>query len=159
VAPQLPYSGFWRRFAAFLIDWVILYAAFGILFVIVLLMVGGGAVFSGNESVGDFADALAGFAIFLFVLLILGFFAGVWLYFATSESSASQATIGKRAMGIYVTDLQGQRITFGKASGRVFSCIITRMIPFAIGYILAAFTEKRQALHDMIVGTLVLRRG
>jgi uncharacterized RDD family membrane protein YckC len=159
MVPQMPYAGFWMRFLAFLIDWVILIAAFGVLFVIALLIMGGGALFSGNESVEDFSDALAGVGVLLLVLLILGFVVGVWLYFAKSESSASQATIGKRAVGIYVTDLNGQRITFGRASGRVFSCIITRMIPLAIGYIMAAFTEKKQALHDMIASTLVLRRG
>ncbi|MGB6200499.1 MAG: RDD family protein, partial [Candidatus Acidiferrales bacterium] len=67
-------------------------------------------------------------------------------------------TVGKKAMGIYVTDLNGQRLTFGRASGRFFSKIITGMIPFAIGWIMVAFTAKKQALHDMIAGTLVWRR-
>ncbi len=159
VAPQFPYADFGKRLLAYLIDSVIVGAAFTILFVIVLLMVGGGALFSGNENIGDFAAALAGFGILLFVLLFIGVFVGAWLYFAKSESSPSQATIGKRTMGIYVTDLQGQRLTFGRATGRYFSKIITNMIPLFIGWIMAAFTEKRQALHDMIVGTLVLRRG
>ncbi|HYB62690.1 MAG TPA: RDD family protein [Methylomirabilota bacterium] len=159
MAPQLPYADFGKRLLAYLIDSVIVSAAFMILFVIVLLMVGGGALFSGNENIGDFAAALAGFGIFLFVLLFIGTIVGVWLYFAKMESSPSQATIGKRTMGIYVTDLQGQRLSFGRATGRYFSKIITNMIPLFIGWIMAAFTEKKQALHDMIAGTLVLRRG
>jgi uncharacterized RDD family membrane protein YckC len=159
VAPQLRYADFGKRLLAYLIDTVIVGAAFMVLFVIVLLMVGGGAIFSGNESIGDFAGAIAGFGILLFVLLIFGSIIGVWLYFAKSESSPSQATIGKRTMGIYVTDLQGQRLSFGRASGRFFSKLITNMIPFWIGWIMAAFTERKQALHDMIAGTLVLRRG
>ncbi|MGD0842713.1 MAG: RDD family protein, partial [Candidatus Acidiferrales bacterium] len=68
-------------------------------------------------------------------------------------------TWGKRALSIFVTDANGQRMTFGRASGRFFAKIITGMIPFGIGYIMAGFTAKKQALHDMIAGTLVWRRG
>jgi uncharacterized RDD family membrane protein YckC len=60
-------------------------------------------------------------------------------------------------MNLVVTDLEGQRLTFGRASGRFFAKIISGLIPFGIGYIMAGFTEKRQALHDMIASCLVLR--
>ncbi|HEX4603657.1 MAG TPA: RDD family protein [Candidatus Angelobacter sp.] len=82
---------------------------------------------------------------------------GIWLYFALQESSERQATIGKRALNIYVTDLQGRRISFGQATGRHFSKIISSII-LGIGYMMAGFTEKKQALHDMIAGTLIKRR-
>jgi uncharacterized RDD family membrane protein YckC len=82
---------------------------------------------------------------------------GVWLYFALQESSERQATIGKRALNIYVTDMYGRRISFGQATGRYFSKIISSLI-LGIGYIMAGFTEKKQGLHDMIAGTLVKRR-
>jgi uncharacterized RDD family membrane protein YckC len=82
---------------------------------------------------------------------------GVWLYFALQESSERHATIGKRALNIYVTDLQGRRISFGQATGRHFSKIISYLI-LCIGYMMAGFTEKKQGLHDMIAGTLVKRR-
>ena len=81
-----------------------------------------------------------------------------WLYFAYLESSDRQATLGKMALGLFVTDLQGQRITFARATGRFFAKFITGLIPFFIGYIMAAFTEKRQALHDIIAGCLVLKK-
>jgi uncharacterized RDD family membrane protein YckC len=81
-----------------------------------------------------------------------------WLYFAGMESSARQATIGKSAMSLRVTNYEGQRISFGHATGRFFAKIVSGLIPFAIGYIMAAFTEKKQALHDLIAGTLVLRK-
>jgi|1185.fasta_scaffold02821_2 uncharacterized RDD family membrane protein YckC len=81
---------------------------------------------------------------------------GIWLYFALQESSAHQATVGKRAMNIYVTDLQGRRISFGQATGRHFSRVLSSIL--AIGYIMVAFTEKKQGLHDIIAGTLVKRR-
>jgi len=74
------------------------------------------------------------------------------------ESSARQATFGKAAMSLRVTDLTAQPLTFGHATGRYFSKIISGLIPLGIGFIMAGFTEKKQALHDMIAGTLVLRQ-
>jgi uncharacterized RDD family membrane protein YckC len=82
---------------------------------------------------------------------------GVWLYFALQESSERQATIGKRALNIYVTNLQGRRISFGQATGRHFGKIISGFI-LGIGYMMAGFTEKKQGLHDIMASTLVKRR-
>ena len=79
-----------------------------------------------------------------------------WIYEALMESSSRQATVGKIALGLKVTDLEGKRISFSRASGRVFGKYISAMI-FFIGYIMAGFTERKQALHDMIAGTLVVR--
>ena len=76
-----------------------------------------------------------------------------WLYWASMESSPWQATLGKKALGIEVTDFAGRRISFARASGRYFGKIIF------IGFILAGFTERKQALHDMIAGCLVVRRS
>ncbi len=84
--------------------------------------------------------------------LILG-----WLYSGYFESSEWQGTVGKKVMNLVVTDLQGNRISFARASGRYFAKLISGLIPFGIGYILAGITEKKQALHDMIAGCLVLR--
>jgi uncharacterized RDD family membrane protein YckC len=81
-----------------------------------------------------------------------------WLYHAYLESGEKQATWGKQALGLYVTDLMGHPITFGRASGRFFAKMVTGMIPLGIGYIMAGFTERKQALHDMIASCLVLRR-
>ncbi|HBY76937.1 MAG TPA: hypothetical protein DEG47_08015, partial [Cyanobacteria bacterium UBA11148] len=80
-----------------------------------------------------------------------------WLYYAVQESSAKQATIGKQALGIVVTDLQNQRISFIQATIRYFSKIISTII-LLIGYLMALFTEKKQALHDIIAGTLVVNK-
>jgi uncharacterized RDD family membrane protein YckC len=95
--------------------------------------------------------------IFIPILGIIADIVGVWLYFALQESSPHQATVGKRAMNIYVTDLYGRRLSFGQATGRHFSKIISAII-LDIGFIMVAFTEKKQGLHDMIAGTLVLRK-
>ncbi len=80
-----------------------------------------------------------------------------WLYFSLLESSPKQATAGKMAIGIIVTDLQGNRISFGRATGRYFAKIVSAIIIF-IGYIMAGFTQKKQALHDMISGCLVINK-
>jgi len=82
----------------------------------------------------------------------------MWLYYAWMESSSWQGTLGKKALGLIVTDLEGRRVTFGRATGRYFSKMITGLIPLAIGYIMAGFTAKKQAIHDMIAGCLVLRK-
>lgn len=91
------------------------------------------------------------------ILGIITNIVGIWLYFALQESSERQATIGKRALNIYVTDLQGQRLSFGQATGRHFGKILSALV-LGIGYMMAGFTEKKQALHDMLAGTLVRRR-
>jgi uncharacterized RDD family membrane protein YckC len=81
-----------------------------------------------------------------------------WLYFALMESSSYQATLGKMACGLIVTDSTGARISFGRASGRYFAKMISAMILY-IGYMMAGWTERKQALHDMIAGTIVIRKN
>lgn len=80
----------------------------------------------------------------------------VWLYYALFESGKWQATIGKRFCKIKVTDYHGKRISFGRATGRYFSKYLSTII-FFIGYIMVIFTEKSQALHDMIAKTYVMK--
>ncbi|MGB8524124.1 MAG: RDD family protein, partial [Candidatus Acidiferrales bacterium] len=82
----------------------------------------------------------------------------MWIYYAWMESSSHQGTLGKMALGLIVTDLEGRRISFARASGRYFAKIITSLIPLGIGYMMAGFTEKKQALHDIIASCLVLRK-
>lgn len=80
---------------------------------------------------------------------------GYWLYFALQESSSVQATLGKRAMGLIVTDGKGQRLSFGQASGRFFAAAIS-WITLYVGYALAGWTSRKQALHDLIADTCVV---
>lgn len=72
------------------------------------------------------------------------------------ESSSWQGTLGKKALGLRVTDLEGNRVGFGRATGRYFAKIVSGLILF-IGYIMVGFTAKKQGLHDMMVATLVYR--
>lgn len=129
---QYPYAGFWLRFVAAIIDGLIISLPFQLLSY-------------------AFMDSPA-FVIVLWPLTIVA----QWLYFAIMESSERMATIGKSVLGLRVTDMQGRRIGFGQATGRYFGKILSG-ITFLIGYIMAAFTEKKQALHDLIANTLVVR--
>jgi len=88
---------------------------------------------------------------------VILFFFGPWIYEAWMMSSEWQATVGKRALGIKVTGLDGGRISFARATGRHFAKYISICLLFG-GYIMAAFTAKKQALHDMIAETLVVNQ-
>jgi uncharacterized RDD family membrane protein YckC len=79
-----------------------------------------------------------------------------WLYFALMESSSWQATLGKRAVGVKVINEQGSRVSFITATIRYIGKIVSGAI-LLIGYIMAAFTAKKQALHDMIATTYVVK--
>jgi len=167
VAP-VHYGGFWIRFVAYLLDSVIIGIPLSIILVILFLAFGGMALFHGAiaasavsnpdpEAALAAATPMLGAILAFYAIAIFGGFVITWLYFAGLESSARQATFGKSVMGMRVTDLNGNRISFGRASGRYFGKIISGMI-LDIGFIMAGFTEKKQALHDMIAGTLVMRR-
>jgi uncharacterized RDD family membrane protein YckC len=150
----MKYAGFWRRFFAYLID--------AILFSIVFFVIGGyfgladielsGRLGTETSQYSRAADApeSAQYAFQLVALVV------AWLYWALLESSAKQATLGKMALGIKVTDLDGNRISFGRATGRHFAKFVSGII-LLIGYIMAAFTAKKQALHDIIASTLVIK--
>jgi uncharacterized RDD family membrane protein YckC len=83
--------------------------------------------------------------------------AGQWLYYTLMESSRYQATLGKIVVSAVVTDLNGNRISFARANGRYFGKWISGAI-FYVGFLMAAFTEKQQALHDILAGTLVIQK-
>ena len=80
-----------------------------------------------------------------------------WLYNALTESSRYKGTVGKRLVKIIVIDTNGARITFGRASVRAFSKILS-MFLYGAGFIMALFTKKKQGLHDMITSTIVIYR-
>lgn len=134
------YGGFWRRLAAYLIDSIILFVG---TFVIGFIY---GALIASNGQSIDAAGEI--------FLQCVGIVAG-WIYFASQESSEDQATVGKRVMGLQVCDLQGSRLSFGRASGRFFAKILSGLI-LLIGFLMIAFTQRRQGLHDKIASTVVL---
>ncbi|HLE33290.1 MAG TPA: RDD family protein [Bacteroidota bacterium] len=154
----MTYAGFWKRFAAYLIDTIIIGFVMGI-----IMMVFGVGLFTSMATMDEMtmdegdAEAMAAGMIGGMMTLILVASAAQWLYFALMESSAKQGTLGKMALSIIVTDANGNRISFGRATGRYFGKIISGAI-LCIGYIMAGFTEKKQALHDMIAGCLVVNK-
>lgn len=153
--PGAQYAGFWLRFAAYLIDSLLATVAFVVLLIPILVFSGVmpaiGRISRGEDPADVFALVSS-----IFVAIALSL-AGIWLYYALLESSSWQGTVGKRALNLKVTDMSGNPVTFGRASGRFFARFITELIPLKIGYILAGFTEKKQAIHDMIASCLVLR--
>ncbi|HCX98772.1 MAG TPA: RDD family protein [Bacteroidales bacterium] len=154
------YAGFWLRFAAYLIDKIILGAASFFILIPVLIVIGYvGRLFDiiHPEELMEMGNLLR-FSIALGGLLLLFLFSLPleWLYYALMESSKFQATLGKLAVGIKVTDYEGNRVSFGRATGRYFARIITSMT-MLIGYIIAGFTEHKQALHDMVASCLVVK--
>lgn len=151
------YAGFWLRFVAYLIDAVVMGIGFAAITVAMLFITGLGSAIDRlhpGEDPGEVATLLG--VTFIFSLIGIAV-VGSWLYHAYLESSSWHATVGKKVLNIKVTDLEGRSISFGRASGRFFAKIISGMIPLGIGYILAGFTEKKQAIHDMIASCLVLR--
>ena len=141
------FAGFWRRAVAFLIDNLII----GFLFTIVI-------AFDIPRFTVNF-DLNAPTLKQIPQLTPLGFIVAglmIWMYYALFEASAWQATPGKRILGLYVSDLGGRRLTFSRATIRN----VAKMIPIvsAVGYFLAGFTEKKQALHDMMAGCVVVMK-
>ena len=159
VSRGFTYAGFWLRVAATIIDSVIMSIALGVLLLPLFFLTGMGAMFSGMSERHGRPDPaiIIGFIGMILVFAVISMLAQ-WLYHAYLESGERQGTWGKQMLGLYVTDLMGNPITFGRATGRFFAKIVTGMIPLGIGYIMAGFTERRQALHDMIASCLVLRR-
>ena len=146
------YAGFWLRFVAWIIDSIVLQVGLGIP-IFVLLAPTFLRMVRAGQPIEDFSPDM----ISSFVGLNLVLVAGSWLYYALMECSTWQGTLGKKALGLYVTDMAGDRITFGRASGRYFGKIISGLT-ILVGYIMAGFTAHKQALHDMMAGCLVLRK-
>jgi uncharacterized RDD family membrane protein YckC len=156
--PTPRYAGFWLRLAAFIIDSFILQLAGGIIALpIILTMVGGIIAASQQPETTTKVIGIISVVAGSILLLVLIFLTIGWLYYAIMESSSPQGTLGKMAVGIKVTDMQGNRITFARATGRFFGKIISKMILY-VGFIMAGFTEKKQALHDIMADCLVVRK-
>jgi uncharacterized RDD family membrane protein YckC len=148
------HGGFWRRFWGHLIDRFILGVVFTPVGFIVLTPV------LATQSLGwtdtDLpAEAIVAFMGAVLMVALLAFL-GTWFYYALLQSSSRQATLGQLALGLRVTDLEGRRVSFARASGRHFAIVLTGLT-FGIGYLMVVFTTRKQTLHDLVAGTLVVR--
>jgi uncharacterized RDD family membrane protein YckC len=135
-ARKAVYAGFWRRLAAYLIDAALLSAIQGVLATGVFIMAP-----RELHAVANLAPVSAAMS---------------WAYFALFESSPMRATVGKYALGLYVSDTHGDPITFRRATARYWLKLLSTLT-LMVGWLMAAFTPRKQALHDLLAGTLVLR--
>jgi uncharacterized RDD family membrane protein YckC len=139
--PEVKYAGFWKRLLAFVIDLGITFLVFFALAITLPILLGPRL---GVPSGGVILVAVAG------VWVVI-----TWLYWALMESSSKQGTVGKGLLGIVVTDAEGNRMSFRKATARHFGKLAS-VLPALAGVVMIGFTARKQALHDLITGSLVV---
>lgn len=150
---EVVHVGFWKRAAALFIDsmvvgfvyYIVMFAAMLVLGVGTFAMIGNNSAASGPALLG-----MMGLVYLLYPVVSA-------VYYAGFESSSRQATLGKMAVGIKVVDSDGRRLSLMHALGRWLSVTLNYLTLY-IGYLMAAFTERKRGLHDMVAGTLVVDR-
>ncbi|MDP1751836.1 MAG: RDD family protein [Reyranella sp.] len=150
IAPG-PYGGFWIRFVAYMIDGLVLSLAAAVMVAIFAAFV----VLTGMEhdSEEPSLEIILGAILMILALIVVN-----WLYEALMTSSPRGATLGKMAIGVRIVRVDGAQLSFGRATARHFlKVMITPLVPLAIGYLMAAFTARKRALHDVLADTLVVR--
>jgi len=160
-APEVGvYAGLGRRFVAFIVDFILI-SLFGIIVVAFFNQANGIMylyyIVTAHAPISSLTEAGTPIAALGPIVAAVGLLVIVvpWLYYAGFESSRGQATPGKVLMRLEVTDLEGNRISFGRATLRFFGKFISTLIIF-IGFLMIGLTKKRQGLHDKIAGCLVL---
>lgn len=161
---EAKYAGFWLRFVAWLIDHLFLKTLYLLAITPFFSFVGLSALVDFNFHLNDmygsakdiFMDYSGNWRSALWSMPFLFHRILKWLYYAIMESSSKQATLGKMALGLKVTNMNGDKISFARATGRYFAKIISSVTLF-VGYIMAGFTAKKQALHDIITEGLVVK--
>ena len=152
------HAGFWKRVAAYILDVIVLY----IPNMLIMKVMGGDAAQETMKQAmiaapGDLNAMMAAYHQFYATMGVAMIITTIlaWLYFAVCESSPWQATLGKLALGIRVTDLHGNRISFPHALVRYLAKFLS-VLTLGIGFMMAGWTQRKQGLHDMLVRTLVL---
>jgi uncharacterized RDD family membrane protein YckC len=153
------YAGFWLRFVAIIIDAIII----GVVqsFIILPILAVAGFNFASGIQNGDMSEAetvgmIAGMMATMGTTILISAVISIF-YFVLMETSRFQGTVGKIALGLIVTDMNGEKLDLSKSLIRNLGKIISGMILY-IGYIMAGFTEKKQGLHDIIANTLVVKK-
>jgi uncharacterized RDD family membrane protein YckC len=147
IFPERPpvYGTFWQRLGAMILDGLIL----AVPQYIIKAITGAGDYYTDIVQTGHIRSATI---ISGFISVLIG-----WLYMALMESSLQQASVGKLAVGLKVTDIAGNRISFARATGRHFGKIVSIIIIF-IGYFMMLWDDRNQTLHDKMAGTLVVKK-
>lgn len=177
LAPKHAYAGVWRRVAASLIDTLLLGLGLVVLALVVSFFVLVGLISSGQQPTDENLSAVS-LALYAIAFVLM------WLYFAGLESSPWQGTIGKRMTGILVTHLHGNRISFGRATGRFFvkvtpvfvivlavvlaaatqlvalliAVVVFLLIALLLLGLVVALTQRKQGMHDLMARTIVVMR-
>ena len=159
------HAGFWKRLGAYAIDSIIIGFASSIILGIIsmvlspLIIVPLSILFATEGEDPGVAEAIfIVFSLLLPFLTLIPYTLAVWLYFVLMESSKVQGTVGKMALGIVVVDEEMNQLSFGQASVRFWSRLITG-VTLGVGYIMAGFTQHKQTIHDMIARTYVVNKN
>lgn len=166
---EFKYAGFWKRFLAHLIDQILIGFISSVILIPIFAAFGFGIFSQFNKlndhefrnvtfQINEFDNpSVAEISVMLFIIFFLVVILNIinWLYYALMESSQKQATVGKIILNLQVTDLSGSRISFGRATGRYFAKIISGLL-FGIGYLIMLFSQRKQTLHDMISGCIII---
>ncbi|MDR1075185.1 MAG: RDD family protein [Xanthomonadaceae bacterium] len=144
---EIVYAGFWKRVAAYCVDSVVIWVISTVINTIVMIVMI--ALMAGGTRTSETTVLIFQMVMYLISTLLTA------AYYASFHSSQGKATLGKMAVGIKVVRSDGSRISLARGVGRYFATILSSLI-FCIGFIMAAFTQRKQALHDMICDTLVV---
>ena len=162
-------AGFWKRYAAYFIDVVILYIAVEILSTLFFSFQSQSAVESLKQTLASLQTATANgeepdlvgvmqtveaVLMPVFIFSTVAYFVLAGIYFSLMESSRYQATLGKRLLGIKVTNANGEPIALPQSIGRFVSASLS-WVTMNLGHALAAWTPERRALHDYLAQTRV----
>ena len=156
----MKFAPIWKRAIAFAIDVFIVVTVFSLLIAFlnwILQIPVESSLFEGRGVSVKMTEYVQENFVKLVVIYSLAKLSVVVPYFVLLESSRRQATIGKRILGIKVGDSEGKRISIGKATLRLFGKWLSGQI-LLVGYLMAFFTEKKQALHDFLAGTFVFEK-
>jgi len=153
---SIAYAGFWRRLLAWLIDYTVLSGVYFSIFAAVRIL-SPDTFGSGPVVVKGAIDESALVATILALSNIAAVCSAIgWAYYVLLESSPARGTLGKLALGLYVADVHGDPVSFWRALARNALKFFSNLL-LGLGWLMAAFTPRKQALHDMLAGTLVLR--
>ena len=143
------YAGFWKRWLAWLIDWCVL---FGLRMAVAALLGGIAALLEVTGLETPTVQAVEGVVVMLVLYLC------AWPYYAFMEASRTGGTLGKMAVGLQVIDIDGERPTFAQTTARFFARLASILF-LGFGFLMIAFTGRKQALHDMAANCLVVTKG